>query len=200
MLIGLTGKYCAGKNFIADLLEKRGLAVLDVDKLGHIAIESRKEAIFARFGNDLQRPDGTVDRQLLGEKVFGVQNELQALQAIVHPEVNRLTIEWVCVQKGGKCVINAALIHKSVFFNQLDCIILVDAPLLVRLMRAKRRDKLPWAVLLKRFYTQRQFIAQYSTGNADIYTIGNSGIERIKCQERRIDAILSALGLKNETI
>ena len=49
-IIGLTGTYCAGKNHVAGLLEKRGLAVLDVDKLGHQAIAEEKEAIVARFG------------------------------------------------------------------------------------------------------------------------------------------------------
>jgi dephospho-CoA kinase len=41
MIIGLTGKYCAGKNYIAVLLEARGLPVLDVDKLGYQTLEIR---------------------------------------------------------------------------------------------------------------------------------------------------------------
>jgi dephospho-CoA kinase len=71
MLIGLTGMYCAGKNHVAAILEQRGLAVLDVDKLGYIAIENKKAAVFARFGEDVKNQDGSVNRRLLGEKVFG---------------------------------------------------------------------------------------------------------------------------------
>jgi dephospho-CoA kinase len=196
MLIGLTGKSSSGKNYIAALLEKRGLAVLDVDKLGHIAIENKKEAIFLRFGEDLQNNDGSVSRRLLGAKVFGNETELAALQDIVHPEANRLTLEWVAAQNGKTCVINAAVLHKSAVFGQLNCIILVNAPWIVRLIRAKRRDKIPWIDLIRRFSSQKHFTAQYFTGNADIYNVENSGFARAKL-EYRIDAILSKLGLKN---
>jgi len=196
MLIGLTGMYCAGKNHVAAILEKRGFTVLDVDKLGHTAIENKKEDIIARFGKDIQNQDGSVNRRLLGEKVFGKKNELSALEAIVHPEANRLTLEWVTAHNGQKRVINAALLHKSAVFNQLDGIIVVGAPVFVRLIRAKRRDKLPWVSLLRRFSSQKQFTAQYLAKNADIYRVKNPGIRELGFLrlERRIDAILSKLG------
>jgi len=194
MIIGLTGMYCSGKNHVAALLEKRGLPVLDVDKLGHVAIENKKAAIFARFGDGVKNQDGTVNRHLLGEWVFGKEDELAALEAIVHPEANRLTLEWIADQN-GTCVINAALLHKSAIFNQLGRIILVSAPFPVRLIRAKRRDKLPWAVLLRRFSSQKQFPAQYLAKNADIYKVKNPGTNRIGL-ERQIDTILSKLGWK----
>ena len=206
MLIGLTGKYCSGKNFVADILRRRGLDVLDVDKLGHIAIENRKSDIIARFGEEIQNPpppdgDGSINRRLLGDKVFGKKNELAALEAIVHPEANRLTEEWANARGGKNSVINAAVLHKSAVFPKLDCVIIVSAPWIIRLIRAKQRDKLPFTALMRRFSSQNKFIAQYSAGNADIYRVENPGIGfgrgRTK-PEKRIDAILSELGLKTE--
>ena len=173
MLIGLTGKYCAGKNYVASLLEARGLPVLDVDKVGYIALDSRKEEIFARFGRDVQKPDGTVDRRLLGEKVFGKPAELAALEAIVHPEANRMTEEWAAKYK--TCVINAALLHRSVLFDKLDRIIVVTAPLFTRLARARKRDGLSWITLFTRFLRQRKFDSQYLAAKAEIYIVENSG-------------------------
>jgi len=182
--------YCAGKNHVAAILEQRGLAVLDVDKLGYIAIENKKAAICARFGEDIKNQDGSVNRRLLGEKVFGNKSEMAALEAIVHPEANRLSLEWIAAQNGRPCVINAALLHKSAVFGQLDGIILVCAPWLVRLIRAKQRDKLPWGVLLRRFASQKQFAAQYLAGNADIYKVENPGTNRARL-ECRLDVVLS---------
>jgi dephospho-CoA kinase len=188
--------YCAGKNHVAALLERRGLAVLDVDTLGHTAINNKKADIISRFGEDIVNPDGCrsglINRRLLGEKVFGKETEIAALEAIVHPEANRLTLEWIAAQNGKNCVINAALLHKSAVFPRLDGIILVSAPRFIRLIRAKKRDKLPWASLLRRFSSQRPFTAQYLAGNADIYRVGNSGFAGTRL-ERRIDAILSRL-------
>jgi dephospho-CoA kinase len=198
MLIGLTGLYCAGKNHIAALLEERGLPVLDVDKLGHKIIENVKDAVFARFGDDLKNPDGSVNRRLLGAKVFGKSGEMSALEALVHPEANRLTEEWITGQNGKNCVINAALLHKSSVFNRLDCVILVRAPFIVRLIRAKRRDKLPFAVLLQRLSSQKQFLSQYLAGNADIYKIENPETscpdKAGKKTARRIDTVLRQIG------
>ena len=197
MLIGLTGLYCSGKNHIAALLERRGLPVLDIDKLGYIAIENKKADICARFGTEIQNRDGSINRRLLGNKVFGKEDEMNALEAIVHPEADRLTGEWIAARSGNHCVINAALLHKSTLFGRLDGIILVSAPWLIRLIRAKRRDKLPWPAIVKRFASQKQFTAQYSAKNADIYKVENpetkkQGSARL---ERQIDAILSKLGL-----
>ena len=195
MLIGLAGLYCAGKNLVAAMLEQRGFAVLDVDKLGYAALENKKDAVFARFGGDARNRDGSVNRRLLGERVFGREGELAALEAIVHPEANRLTLEWIAAQNGRPCAINAALLHKSAVFGRLDAVILVSAPWLVRLIRAKRRDKLPWGALLRRFASQKHFAAQYLAGNADIYRVENPGTDRTKL-ERRLDAILSGMGLE----
>jgi dephospho-CoA kinase len=200
MIIGLTGKYCAGKNHIAGILEKRGLPVLDVDKLGHIAIETEKTIILERFGNDILRSNGTIDRKLLGAKVFGKSEELAALEAIVHPAVNRETSMWIEAQQ-GPCVINAALLHRSSAFKALDVLIIVEAPVLTRLLRARRRDRLSWRDLLTRFQSQREFSFQYFTKQADIYRVKNPNpgfrfIETrfIKKPEDRIDEILSCLG------
>ena len=198
MLIGLTGTYCAGKNYIAALLQARGLPVIDVDKLGYQVLETEKEAIFAQFGADLKKADGSPDRRLLGQRVFGNPEKLAALEAIVHPAANRLTDEWISAQNGS-CVINAALLHRSSAFNRLDLIILVTAPLLTRLIRAKRRDKLPWPAILRRFTSQKDFNSQYLAVNAEIYRVENPGLfgsrnPRYKEKlERRIDKIIEGI-------
>jgi dephospho-CoA kinase len=196
MLIGLTGTYCAGKNYVAAILEARGLPVLDVDKLGYQVLETEKETIFARFGKDLKKGDGSLDRRLLGERVFGRPEELAALEGIVHPPVNRLTDEWVAAHN-GRCVINAALLHRSSVFNRLDLVIVVTAPFFTRLLRARRRDKLSWTALLRRFASQNDFNSQYLTVNAEIKRVENpglSGSRRLQEKlERQIDRILEGI-------
>jgi dephospho-CoA kinase len=205
-IIGLTGTYCAGKNCIASLLEERGIPVLDVDKLGHQAIEAGKEAIIRRFGPEVlaggTEATSAIDRRRLGEKVFGKPHELADLEAIVHPEANRLTDEWIQGQNGKTCAINAALLHRSSAFEKLDFIVIVQAPFFDRLQRAKKRDRLPLAALLKRFGSQKKFMSQYLNGKADTYKVDNRGYSlsisrRLKRKlEYRIDAILSGEGIR----
>jgi dephospho-CoA kinase len=192
-LIGLTGMYCAGKNFVASLLEARGTPTLDLDKVGHEAIEQQKSAIIAHFGEAILATDGRVDRKLLGARVFGKPGELLALEHIVHPEVNRLASAWLERQDAPLCVINAAVLHKAELFECLDAIILVKAPLITRLARAKKRDRLNWLALIRRFQSQQNFTAQYFQRSADIYEINNNGL-RISMIERKLETILSIIG------
>lgn len=201
MLIGLTGPYCAGKNYVAKLLEQQGIPVLDVDKLGHLALEQEKDGLIARFGTDILTAQGSVNRKALGDRVFGNPEALANLEAIVHPRANRMTEEWISGHSERMLVINAALLHRSVLFRRLQAIIVVQAGFLTRLIRAKRRDHLPLLALLQRFRSQKQFKAQYFQGKADIYIVKNRGILGLCAHwhrhqlEHRLDEILRREGM-----
>jgi len=194
MIIGLTGTYCAGKNYVASLLEVKGLPVLDVDKLGYQALELEKETIFTQFGKDLQKTDGSLDRRLLGQRVFGKPEKLNALESIIHPVADRLVNEWITSQNGD-CVINAALLHRSSIFSSIKHIILVTAPFLTRFLRAKKRDKLPFMEIYRRFSSQKDFNAQYLSINAEIHRVENFGLKNLKHQ---IDEILEVIKWKKK--
>ncbi|MDR1867445.1 MAG: dephospho-CoA kinase [Treponema sp.] len=173
MLIGLCGYYCAGKNYVAFLLEKRGLPVLDLDKVGHQILESEKDNICAQFGETILKKDGTVDRQQLGKFIFAHTEQRIILEQIVHPLVNQRVLQWLNEQKGN-CVVNAALIHKAQIFAQLDVLIEVKAPFLLRFFRACKRDRLPLKQTLQRLWSQRTFESYYRSTRAKKYTVFNS--------------------------
>jgi dephospho-CoA kinase len=200
-VIGLTGNYCAGKNHVASLLEQFHIPVLDVDKLGHHAIETEKERLLERFGYDILGQDGFIDRKRLGNKVFGRQSELEALEEIIHPVANSETLAWIDSQNEEACVINAALLHSSSAFDMLDAVIIVEAHFFLRLLRARKRDRLPWTALLKRFKSQRKFNAQFFKEIADIYRVENSAFFSFnkeyaeKKLNKRIKEILSIEGI-----
>ncbi|MDR2312978.1 MAG: dephospho-CoA kinase [Spirochaetaceae bacterium] len=198
-LIGLTGLYCAGKNHVGALLEKRGLPVLDVDKLGRRVLESAQEEIVRRFGTGILGPDKRPDRKLLGKRVFRRAEDLAALEGIVHPAANAGTEQWIAGQE-GPCVINAALLHRSSVFSRLNLILIVRAPFPVRFFRAWKRDALPPGELLRRFFSQRNFPhkapggPQFFSTPADIQIIENSGLPGSNRNlENRINHILEGL-------
>ena len=192
-VIGLTGSYCAGKNHVASLLEKRLFPVLDVDKLGHAVIEDEKELLVTRFGEDILDGEGLINRKKLGSKVFGRPKELIALEEIIHPAVNIKTLEWIKERTEKACFINAALLHRSSAFTTLDAVIIVKAPLLTRLIRAKKRDNLPWMSIFKRFWSQRKFCYKFFAKKTDTYIVRNpSGCMNL---DDRINKILSLRGI-----
>ncbi|HEY7400201.1 MAG TPA: dephospho-CoA kinase [Actinomycetota bacterium] len=96
LLVGLTGGIGSGKSTVADLLAARGAVILDADAFAREAVEPGTrgfEAVVERFGRSIVGADGRLDRPALASIVFADPERLRELEAIVHPEVRRMTAE-----------------------------------------------------------------------------------------------------------
>ena len=92
-VISLTGGMASGKSTAARYLSEQGADVIDADKLGHRAYELGTQAhreVITTFGDDVVSTDKSMDRKVLGGKVFGQPGELKKLTDIVWPEIRRL--------------------------------------------------------------------------------------------------------------
>src|SRR6184192_2383525 len=90
--VALTGNIAAGKSTVVELFRGWGATIIDADELVRQAQAPGGEvlaAIAQRFGSDVLAPDGSLDRAALRSKVMGDQAALDALNAIVHPAVQR---------------------------------------------------------------------------------------------------------------
>lgn len=97
-VIGLTGGIASGKSTAANLLKGYGAIVIDADRVGHRVYEpgtSGFQAVVNEFGHDLVAADGTINRQLLGGKVFGDPGQMKRLTDIVWPEIRKLAAEEI---------------------------------------------------------------------------------------------------------
>jgi|JI8StandDraft_2_1071088.scaffolds.fasta_scaffold03575_5 dephospho-CoA kinase len=90
-IIGLTGGIATGKTTVSDYLATRyGWPVLDADELARSAVEPGSpvlSAIAQRFGSQLVREDGSLDRPRLGDIVFHNPAERRWLESQIHPLV-----------------------------------------------------------------------------------------------------------------
>src|SRR5712691_8952414 len=94
--VALTGNIAAGKSTVVDLFRKWGATIIDADELAREAEAPGTEvlaAIVRRFGSDVLRPDGGLDRAALRAKVMGDDAALAALNAMVHPAIQRRRAE-----------------------------------------------------------------------------------------------------------
>ncbi|MEW6494200.1 MAG: dephospho-CoA kinase [Cyanobacteriota bacterium] len=90
-IIGLTGGIGTGKTTAANYLEHHHqLPVLDADIYAREAVQLDSpilSEIFERFGVAVKLPDGTLNRQYLGEIIFRYPDEKQWLEQQIHPYV-----------------------------------------------------------------------------------------------------------------
>ena len=60
-VVGVTGRYCAGKDTVTRLLVDMGYHEINVDRLGHSAVDRLSAKIVEEFGAAILGPDGAVD-------------------------------------------------------------------------------------------------------------------------------------------
>lgn len=144
MLVGLTGNIASGKSSVAKLFAARGATIVDADVLARRAVEPGTpalRAIVARWGTGVLVPDGSLDRAALRHVVFDRPDELEALNAIVHPEVGRLRDEEIdaAAARGDRVVVcDTPLLFERRLADTFTRIVLVDAPRPLRLERLMR--------------------------------------------------------------
>ncbi len=216
MLLGLTGGYCAGKNSVAELLEKRGWSSIDVDRLGHRALELARDEVLGhfdeearrRFGRGLLDEGGSLDRKLLGAIVFSEPRRLAEHEAIIHPVMFSLVDERIAALREEadgrgeppRIVVNAAILYKMPVVASCDAIIEVRASILLRLARAKARDGLGARRALERIGRQTALWRRRpkrgrsgdERGAPPVLPLRNEG-DRARL-EGRLEALLDSLG------
>jgi dephospho-CoA kinase len=127
--VGLTGGIGSGKTTVSGMLEEHGAVVVDADVLAREAVEPGRpawERLRERFGEEVLRPDGAVDRAALASVVFSDDTARTDLEAIVHPEVARLMADRLAAESAG------------------DRVVVLDIPLLAE----SGRDRYPLAGVL----------------------------------------------------
>ena len=141
LVVGLTGNIGSGKSTVAQMLSERGATIIDADVLARRAVETGTNAyerIVSRWGSEIVAPDGQLDRAALRRVVFADHEQLEELNQIVHPEVERLRNRLVeqARKRGDRVVIcDIPLLFERHMTDRVDRIILVDAHRAIRLER-----------------------------------------------------------------
>ena len=133
--VGLTGGIGSGKSEVARRLAEHGAVLIDADVAARKVVEPGSPGlarIAAAFGAEVLRPDGSLNRERLGEIVFADPGLRGKLNAIVHPLVR----EWMqeaeraAVQTDGDAIVvhDVPLLAESRGKAGFDAVIVVDVP------------------------------------------------------------------------
>ena len=158
--IGVTGGIGSGKTTVCHIFEALGVPVYYADARAKWLIAhdpALREAIVALLGPEAYLPDGTYNRAFVSERVFRDSASLAALNALVHPAVERDSQAWHDEQaaKGARYTLKeAALMVESGGHRFLDALIAVTAPEALRIQRVVQRDGLSEAAVRARMGSQ----------------------------------------------
>ncbi len=141
--VGLTGGIGSGKSEVAKIFAQLGAFVIDADALAREAVAPGSpglERIAIRFPQAIA-PDGTLDRAALAAIVFHDSGARDELNAIVHPEVRRLSAQRESEAEADQIVVHdVPLLFESGFYRSCDANVVVIAEKGTRIGRIVARS------------------------------------------------------------
>ena len=198
-VFGLTGGLASGKSSVAAHWRSRGLPVIDADGLARELVAPGSEALgeIARaFGAELVQ-GVTLDRKELARRVFGHPHELQRLELILHPRIERLRRQRLAeLEASGEPLAcsEIPLLFEKGLEAQLSPIVVVSVPEPLQLERAALRDGASRAELQARLDAQLPLAEKLARAD---YVIDNQGTpEALRASSDRVlRELCQALGV-----
>ena len=155
--IGITGGIGSGKSVVSRLLEIMGIPVyisdIEAKRITHTNDVIRRE-LCALVGQDVFL-NGELNRPLLASYIFGSPEHAKKVNAVIHPQVKEDFRRWV-KGKGDIAMVGmeSAILLEAGFKQEVDFVVMVYAPLEVRVERAIRRDYSSRELIMKRIEAQ----------------------------------------------
>ena len=149
-VVAVSGGIGSGKSSVTSTFARLGGYVADADAIARQILEPGQPAlarVAERFGTDLIREDGTLDRAGLARRVFageGSAERVAALNAITHPAIEARAREILGgAPEGAVAVYDIPLLIEGDHAQRFDAVVIVDAPLDVRIKRLEGRGVPP---------------------------------------------------------
>ncbi|WP_420322810.1 dephospho-CoA kinase [Flagellimonas sp.] len=155
-IVGLTGGIGSGKSTVANMFRELGVPVYDSDleaKQLMVTSDNIKKSIIELLGKKAYS-DGDLNRSYIADKVFKDPDLLNQLNAIVHPEVRSHFLAWAELQTSNYVIQETALIFENKAQENYDHVLLITAPIELRLQRVMDRDGVSKQEVLDRMGNQ----------------------------------------------
>ena len=144
-IIGITGGIGSGKSLICKIFSTINIPIYDADSRAKYLINndlSLKNSIKNLLGENAYLPTGIYNRKWVASQVFNNPDLLKQLNSLVHPCVHKDSHDWVKkYSKSPFLIYEAALMKAAGDNNMFDKVIVVNAPINLRIQRIQVRDK-----------------------------------------------------------
>ncbi len=154
--IGLTGGMGSGKTTVSQIFASLNIPVFYADDVAKIIMNEDavlKQKIIDLFGRE-SYINNSLNRKYIADIVFHDAFKLEKLNAIVHPVTIAAANKWMNEQIAVYSIKEAALMFESAAAANLDYVIGVYAPQVLRLQRVMQRDNAKREDVLARMNNQ----------------------------------------------
>ncbi|MEM9142423.1 MAG: dephospho-CoA kinase [Bacteroidota bacterium] len=183
--VGLTGGMGSGKTTVAQMFQDLGVPVYNSDENAKRIMRTSKVArrkIIALLGKESYRDD-SLNRAFIANKVFKDPEVLAQLNRIVHPLVRKSFLAWSRRQVHPFVIQEAAIIFENGNHDFYDYIILVTAPMEIRISRILDRDGHSREKILERMDNQWPDSKKIPLSD---FVLPNTDISRTRSKARAI--------------
>ncbi|UKE74286.1 dephospho-CoA kinase [Xanthomonas graminis] len=196
-IVGLTGGVASGKSELSRRFEARGIVVADADVAARAVVAPGHPAlaqIVARFGTQLLREDGSLDRAALRQRIFEDPVARRDLEAITHPAIRAL-LQQACREAASPYAVAAIPLLTEVgaraAYPWLDRIVVVDAPEATQHARLMQRDGISAELAQRMIAAQATRAARLAI--ADDVVVNDGDAERLQDAADALDRQYRAL-------
>lgn len=158
--LGITGRSGCGKSTVTAIFSSKGVPLVDADQCSREMLlpgSPLLPQLAARFGADIIREDGTLDRHLLADRAFASPEGKAALDALTHPEIlRRIRAAKEAARRTGAplFVLDGAVIVGSAAEGECDQLAVVTAPFETSVARIAARDGISPEMAARRLNAQ----------------------------------------------
>ena len=158
--LGITGRSGCGKSTVTAVFAAHGVPLADADRISREILlpgSPLLPVLAQRFGADILRTDGTLDRRLLADRAFATPEGKAALDAITHPEiVRRIRAAKQAARAAGASlfVLDGAVIVGTEAETECDRLAVVTAPFETSVARIAARDGISPEMAARRLNAQ----------------------------------------------
>ncbi len=144
-IIGITGGIGSGKSLICKIFSTLNIPIYEADSRAKYLINndlSLRNSIKNLLGKNAYTATGEYDRAGVASQVFNNPELLKQLNSLVHPCVHNDARDWVKKFPNSPFLLYEAALMKAAGDNNIfDEVIVVNAPIELRIKRIQARDK-----------------------------------------------------------
>ena len=173
--VGITGNIGSGKSMVCSIFEQLKVPVFYADT------EAKKlysnpgiyAQMTARFGTGIYQSDKSILPAKLAQIIFGNEEHRRFVTSILYPALHERYAEWLIENETADYILyEAAILFETGNNSLFDAMIVVDAPIALRLQRVMLRDGSNEKDVLEKM--NLQWSDEKKAGRAD-FVIRNDG-------------------------